>query len=1350
MPRFSVKRPYTVVVGIIIVIILGFVSFTKLSTDLLPSMNLPYAIVMTTYQGASPEQVETVVTGPIESSMATVSNIKHISSTSSENYSLVILEFNTDANMDSVTIEMRENLDLIGSYWPDEVGTPIIMKLNPDMMPVMMAAVSGEGMTTEEVSKIYNEKVSSDINSMDGVASVSASGLIESSVQVLLSEEKLADLNERLTGKINDKFNEAQEELDSARSELENGKNQLESGKQTAAEQLAGAESQISSAQSELSKGENEIAIKKAQLEDKEAELLQMESILTKAEEEYQGLLAQESELNTLAEQYASQAAELAAKKASLEAEKAALESEEGQAAYASLVETLNGLKASIEELQNQENISDEDKAQLEALKAQLGEVQTQIAAIETRKEQIPAELAQLDASIEEFTNAAGDVAAKLAELAVLKEAFESQNESLDELRTQIAAGKAAIEQGKAAIAQAEEEVASGKKTLSQAEAELSKNKALATVEMSTAEAKIAMGETQLEEAQNQLNETRSTTLESSDIRKILTIDMVKGILTAQNFSMPAGYVTEDGRDYMVRVGDKFGSIEDIENLVLMDLSEQGLGTVYLKDVADVAIVDNSSEVYAKMNGAPGILISVEKQNGYSTADVARRVREYMASDKVAEYGLEMTPLMDQGIYIDMVIESVLSNLVIGAILAIIVLFLFLKDIKPTFVVAISIPISVMFAIVLMYFTGVTMNIISLSGLALGVGMLVDNSIVVIENIYRLRGEGVPVKKAAIQGAKQVGGAIIASTLTTICIWVPIIFTDGITRQLFVDLVLTIAYSLIASLIVALTVVPMLSSKMLKKNTEKQFAFFDKLLDKYEVALRWSLKHKAVLLIGVLALLAGSMAGILSRGMEFMGTTDSPQISVSVTLDDETTFDEAVEVSDEIMTRIQTIDAVDDVGAMLGSSLSMMSSMGDTATDSISMYVILKDERSMTSNEVAAEIENITADMDCEVSASGSTMDMSALGGAGISVMIKGKDLDVLQEIASDYAEILAGIDGTVDVSDGQENPSPELRVTVNKQEAMLHNLTVAQVYQQVAAVVASSTSTATLSTDTEDYSIYVRDEANESMTRQDVRNMKLTATNQAGEEEKVALSDIAEITERTGLSAVNRDGQQRYISVSCGVDDSHNTTLVADAFKAAVKDYELPEGYSVEFSGETESINEAMEQLLQLLGLGIVIMYLIMVAQFQNLLSPFIVMFTVPLAFTGGFLGLLLTGNILSVIAMVGFIMLCGIIVNNGIVFIDYTNQLRQQGRPKTEALIETGRTRMRPILMTALTTILAMSTMALGIGDGSDMVQPMAIVTIGGMIYGTCLTLFVVPVIYDIFNRKEIIQVEEEPDEL
>ena len=364
---------------------------------------------------------------------------------------------------------------------------------------------------------------------------------------------------------------------------------------------------------------------------------------------------------------------------------------------------------------------------------------------------------------------------------------------------------------------------------------------------------------------------------------------------------------------------------------------------------------------------------------------------------------------------------------------------------------------------------------------------------------------------------------------------------------------------------------------------------------------------------------------------------------------------------------------------------------------------------------------------------------MSALGGSGIQVMIKGRDIDTLKEIASDLSEIMASLEGTTDISDGQESPSPELRITVNKKEAMLHNLTVAQIYQQISAAVSASSAATSLSTDDADMDIYVIDGADEHMTREDIKNFKLTASDASGAESQVALSDIAQITDDTGLSAVTRDGGQRYISVSCGVDENHNASLMASEFKRAVADYELPAGYTLEYSGENESINEAVGQLMQLLGLGILIMYLIMVAQFQSLLSPFIVMFTIPLAFTGGFIGLWVTGSRLSVIALVGFVMLCGIIVNNGIVFIDYVNQLRLEGMAKKKALVTAGRMRMRPILMTALTTILAMSTMALGIGDGSDMVQPMAIVTIGGMIYGTILTVIVVPVIYDVLHREK-----------
>lgn len=1365
MSRFSVKKPFTVVVGVIIVLIMGYMAFTNLSTDLLPSMNLPYAVVMTTYGGASPEEVEEVVTKPIESSMATVSNIKHITSTSSENYSMVVLEFNNSANMDAVTIEMRESLDMLGSYWPDTVGSPIIMKMNPSMLPVMMVAVSGEGMSTSEVSDLVNDYVQSDIESLDGVASVSASGLLEESVQVIIREDRVEALNEKLKAKINEKFDEAGEEIADGRQQLEEGREQLEEGKAAANAQMAQAEAQLNSGQAALENGQAQLNEKKSEMESGEAQLAQFESELDKQEAE---LLAQEAALNALPDQLAqleAQEAELLQNKKKLEAAIPLLE--EQKKLYEQLVNAANSeigdrveseLEAQKAALENQLAAVNEDASLTEEEKAaKVTEINNGISAVsyvldkfdELRKDQT--HLDNINQNIEDSKNGLAKIEENLPKLADLKaqlnEAIANAPEALaiinagkdtiNQTRTDLANKKGDLQAGKEALAAVQAELDANRSKLGSAQSQLSGAKAQAQAELNSAEAQINAGESELEVAESQMEEAKEEALDNVHMEDVITTDIVKNILTAQNFSMPAGYVTEDGVSYMVRVGDKIGSLEDAQNLVLMDLSDQDLGVIYLKDVADVVVTDNSADIYAKMDGSNAVLLSIEKQTDFSTADVAKLVRKYMTSDKVSGYGLSMTALMDQGVYIDMVIESVLNNLIIGGILAIIILIFFLKDIKPTAVVAISIPVSVVFALALMYFTGVTMNIISLSGLALGVGMLVDNSIVVIENIYRLRHLGVPAHKAAIQGAKQVTGAIIASTLTTICIWTPIIFTEGITKQLFVDLVLTIAYSLLASLIVALTVVPMVSSRILDKTKERKHGLFDKVINGYGRALRWALKYKIVVLAIVIVLFVGSIIGVLSKGMEFMGDMDSTQISVSIKMDEDTPLDQTADMSNEVMNRVLTLEDVDHVGVMAGSSLSIMSS--SSSTDTATMYVILKEDKKLTSKEVAAQIEDMTADLDCEVTASGSTMDMSALGGSGISVMIKGRDIDTLKAIADDVAGKLENIEGTMEVSNGQEHPVAELRVTVDKEKAMLHSLTVAQVYQQLAAMIKSPTAATTITDNNKDYDITVIDEADSTMDRNELKKVVLKTTNAEGESVEIPLSDIATFTDDTGLSSIRRDAQQRYISVSCGIDEDHNATLVARELKSALKDFELPDGYSMEFSGEDESTQEAVQELVKLLALGIVIMYLIMVAQFQSLLSPFIVLFTIPLAFTGGFLSLILTNNILSVIAMVGFVMLCGIIVNNGIVFIDYANQLRDAGMPKREALVITGKTRLRPILMTAMTTILAMSTMALGIGSGSDMVQPMAIVTIGGLIYGTFMTLFVVPVIYDIFNRKE-----------
>ncbi|MFR9063884.1 MAG: efflux RND transporter permease subunit, partial [[Clostridium] scindens] len=800
------------------------------------------------------------------------------------------------------------------------------------------------------------------------------------------------------------------------------------------------------------------------------------------------------------------------------------------------------------------------------------------------------------------------------------------------------------------------------------------------------------------------------------------------------------------GIDYLVRVGDKFKSIEDIKDLVLIDM--EGIDPVKLSDIANVELVNNSDETYAKINGKPGVMLSVQKQTGYSTGDVSKRVLEKLDRLKKDNAEIKTVTLMDQGVYIDLIVHSVLQNLIFGAILAVIILLVFLKSLRPTFVIACSIPISIMTALVAMYFSGVTLNIISLSGLALGVGMLVDNSIVVIENIYRMRNEeGASAKEAAIEGARQVGGAIMASTLTTVCVFLPIVFTSGITRQLFVDMGLTIAYSLLASLAVALTLVPMMSAGLLKKTEDKESKIFAKIRQGYGKLLEKALHKKFLVLLGALALFIASIALALSRGTEFMPQMESNQIAMTLKTEEGSSLDDTAKVADQVMDRIGKIEDIKDIGGLVSASDMMGTQMESNV---IEFYAITKDHPSLDNGQLKKKIESVTKDIDGELTVNMSNMDMSALGSSGINIQIKGKDLDKLQKVANDVKGIVEKTKGTQNVLDGTEDNNEELRVVVDKTKATQHGLTVAQVYQQLYGKLAEAQTATTLATDTNDYDVYVLDDANESLSREDIRNLTITAEKQDGTSEDVKLADIATFEDACGLRAISRKDQSRFMSVTAEIKDGDNIGLVSSRVKKALKSYDAPEGYEIKMTGEDETINEAMIELFKMLALAIVFMYLIMVAQFQSLRSPFIVMFTVPLAFTGGLLALCMSGMAVSVIAMIGFVMLSGIIVNNGIVFIDYTNQLIAAGMEKEKALVEAGKTRLRPIIMTALTTILGLSTMAIGFGMGSDMVQPMAVVTIGGLIYGTILTLVVVPCIFDLFHKKEKARLREGIEEI
>ena len=1268
LAKFSVKKPYTVFVTVLLVIILGVVSFTEMTPDLLPSIELPYAVVVTSYVGASPEEVETTVTKPIEQSLATLNNIKNISSTSNENISMVILEFEDDTNMDAMGVDIREKLDTISGYWDDSIGSPLIMKLNPDMMPVKVAAVDVDGMDNIELSSYVKDEIIPLLESTEGVASVTATGLIDNQIQVVINQKKIDKINKKIEGSVTEKMKEAEKKLKEAKKEITSGQESLLKKNEELSKGMTEASQAISSARLEILKNEIAMTDSMSDLEIKETELKNAETELSLKEAEY---AENESKINSqLKEAYA----------------------------------TLEQIDMALSVATGNEK---------EALLAKKQEVKIGIENLEEAK----------------------------LNLANAKPELEAAREQLEE-------GKVALQIAKEQLKEGSTKIEEGKAQLNQKEQELEAKKAAAQAQINEGSNQLSSGESEINSQLENFDKTKENALEQANIEDKITKDMVSSILQAQNFSMPAGYVQEDGIDYLVRVGDKLEDIEEIKNLVLFDPKLDNMDPIKLSDVADVFYSDNSKETYAKMNGNAGVILTFQKQTSYATATVSDTISKKFEGIQQDKEGLHFTTLMDQGVYIDLVINSVMKNLIMGGILAIIILFLFLRDIKPTGIIACSIPLSVIFAIVLMYFSGVTLNIISLSGLAVGVGMLVDNSVVVIENIYRLRSKGIPSHTAAVTGAKQVSGAIISSTLTTISVFLPIVFVKGISRQLFTDMALTIGYSLVASLIVALTLVPAMSSKMLKNTKRKEHTLFKRFVEGYETALKGALKVKPLVAILAIAILAGSIFGALQNGTAFMPEMDSMQISISMEMPEGSNLEETIAMSDEIVKRIQTIEDVDTVGAMLasGNANPMGLSMGESKNDAVSMYAILKNQKTKSSQKIANEITNLCADLNCEVKVSASNIDMSALGGSGISIQIMGPELDTLKELANQVASKLIKVEGTQNVSNGIEDPTEEIRIEVNKEKAMLEGLTVAQVYMDIKEAIAGKATATTLSMDGMDYEITVTEDSKEKMTREDIKNYVFTTKDINGEEKEVKLKDIAKVKEDYSLSTISRDAQQRYILVTAELIDGYNIGNVSKDVEKVVDTVRIPSGYKIVYSGENQTINEALGQMMKMLLLAISFIYLIMVAQFQSLLSPFIVMFTIPLAFTGGFLGLMLTKSEVSVIAVLGFIMLAGIVVNNGIVLVDYINQLRMDGMDKKEAIIEAGKTRMRPILMTALTTILGLSTMAFGVGMGSEMMQPIAIVTIGGLLYATITTLFIIPILYDLFHRREMKVIKDE----
>ena len=1221
MAKFSVKKPLTVFVVVLAVVVLGVVAYLRMTPDLLPNMDFPYVVIVTADPGASPESVEEEITRPMEQSMATLDQIKEVTSTSQNSVSMVMLQFEDGVNMDTISVDIQQKISVLQGQWDDMVGAPYVLKINPSMIPVMVAAVSREGTDVYALSDLVTDELTGKLEGVTGVASVTVSGALTRQAHVILDQEKMDALSATLEDAVKEQLKKAESQLYAAQKQVTDGEKALSDAKHAAADGVAGAAGDA------------------------------IDRVYDRLKDAY-GVL-EDTDIGDIVGGFIT----------------------DPDGTLKKLNDNLKTLQGSMEKLMRE------------------------------------LESGRLRAQVE------GDVSDLLVQL-------------MDGL-----------------------------------------------TQMTGAELQLSEARTQIESGLKQIQEAYKKVAEQTDLGGILSISTISGLLTAQNFSMPAGYIDDDsGVSYMVSVGQKFESSGELADMVLFDLGLEGVAPITLGDVATVVVTDDGDELYTKLNGENGILLSFTKQSNYATAEVSNNITDRFRTLETQYEGLSFVPLMDQGDYIYLIVDTILSSLLWGAVFSVVVLFLFLRDWRPTLITLISIPVSVIFAVVLMYFTGVTINMISLSGLAVSVGMLVDNSVVVIENIYRLRAKGATIVQAAVSGAGQVLGAVTASTLTTVCVFAPIVFVEGLTRQLFTDLALTITYSLLASLLVSLTLVPAMAAGMLRRDFAPKPGLLDKIYPAYRKAIAWSLDHKAGVLLLSLTLLVTTAWGAVSRGFTFMPEIDMNNLSLTVTMPEDTTREEAVALADEVMERVMSVDNIDAAGFMMGSG--SMGGLSMTSTDNgdydVTGYLTMPE--GTFGSDAGKEIEALCADLPCEVTTTGVMSGMmSYMTGSGVSLQVYGDDMEGLQTAAGALGRRIAEVEGIEDVSDGLEDAAPALQVVVDRDKAMTKGITVAQIYMQVAAALQDTTTVSEVTLDGERMEMMVDAAADSKLTREKLLELtitpdssmsasmssamggstggasasglsQLTGEDSGDEDTSFPLGDVAEVRETVSLNSIQRDQQRRCITVTAAIADGYNVTKVTSAVQQAVAPLALPEGVTVEFNGENEQIMDAMGQVLLMLLLGVVLVYLIMVAQFQSLKSPFIVMFTIPLAFTGGFMALLISGIEVSVISLIGFVMLVGIIVNNGIVLVDYINQQRLAGMERREAIIDAGVTRLRPILMTSLTTILGLIVTALAKNAGTALIQPIALVCIGGLLYATLMTLFVVPCMYDILSKRELRQVSED----
>ena len=1431
MEKLSVKKPFTILVAAIIIIALGGVSLSNLQMDLLPEISLPYLIVVTAYPGASPEKVEDQVTAPLENSLGTISGVENVSSTSAENYSMVQLEFADGTDMNTAMVKVSSALNQIESSLPDGVSTPNIMEISMDMLATMYVAVEREDYDIYELSDFVDNDVIPYISREEGVASISTIGLVEQSVLVELNQDKIDKLNDKILEKTDEKLQDAQKQLTEAKDKLDEAQKELEKQQSKFGTQVSSAifkkldqqapglakkikqgikslrgrikqlrdslKDEPDKAEQAVDKAQKKVDKKKKVLDAAKKELTKAETALTtakdnqaaaqKAMDDYKA----DPSYDPDSEEYKKLDEDLKAANKALK--KAQTAYDEAEAAYKKAKKSYNSAVDKLTEANlYAAGMSKERVTQIVKLMDQVIDMLDQAGA-------------EVDgSSFNKLISTTRHIYSAISNVITIIQTLDQANlpARLDKLLKQ-------ANKSLSSLSGTVDSLPSMLKGLETMVSGLTQGQLDAAVGFATAATTLSSAQAQLDAAQKQYDTAKETALENANADALISPKTLSQLVYAQNFEMPIGYIDDkNDNSWLLRVGEEFNSSEQIASALLLD--NETIGVVRLSDIADITVIDNANDSLSKLNRSDSIILCIYKSSSSGTNDVSKACNKALEELEEKYPGTNFVNVMDQGDYIRMIVESVLQSMIIGAILAIIVLAIFLGDFKPTIVVAISIPLSVLFAIVLMYFAGLELNVMTLSGLSLGIGMLVDNSVVVMENIFRLRGQGLPAPRAAVQGAKQVRGAIIASTLTTVCVFLPAVFASGTVRSLMYPMAMSIGFCLVGSLAIALTVVPASSSTLMRKSKPKNHKIFDKIQDGYGKSLQFCLKFKFLPLLLAIGLLAFSVWQVFRMGIVYIPEMITNEIQINVKTPEEMTKEESYAEVEQIIDKLLSVEGVENIGAMDSTSMTGFfgGALGSATSGSYGRYIVsvlLPEGASEdTVRSTAKTIEEQVAEFPGELEVQASQMmDTSALfGGSGFSVNIYGDDYKELERISKDIRKILEETEGIDEVTDAFTEGADTLQVLVDRDKAMKYGLTVAQIYAGILEHTSEKVTATTITVNGQQMKVEIVNNT-EVVTKETLMDIEFDEVDMTGaaasasgmsgmsgmsgssgvsidfssmtgddkdkekdkdkdeekdkEEEKEEeeskthkLSEFATVVETKSSNSLKRKNLSHFVTVSSTTKEGYNTTLISREIEPKLEEYSktVPDGITVEVAGESSEVMEMVVQMVEMAALALLFVYLIMVAQFQSLLSPFIIMFTIPLAFTGGMIGLLIAGIPMSMLSLLGFVILMGTVVNNGIVYVDYANQLRIGGMERWDALIATGKTRMRPILMTALTTILAMSMMIFGSGMSTQLGRGMAVVIAGGLLYATFMTLYIVPVMYDILFKRPPLNVDTGSD--